>query len=1255
MKKFAKKDIEDILSLTPMQQGMLFHYLKEPESDLYYEQLSLEISGSPDITLFYEAWRVVTTSNQMLRTLFRWKKMEKPIQLVLKEHLPQVRWYDCTGEHMSEVELLEEIRSKDRKEKFDLQEVPFRVTLCKLHEKRYEMIISHHHILYDGWSTSIIMEEFFNTYNDLFSKRKLLKPPKTAFKEFVKYIQGQDKDRQAAFWKKYLEGFDTRTPMPVRAVKPRAKRNGKEGSRAYSLRLRGDKKGSLVGFVQGYKVTFASLLYTAWAILLQTYNNSDDVLFGTTVSGRSPRLRGIEHMVGLFINTLPLRVQRYPDETVLGLLHRVLHTLQLMEEYESTPLVDIKEYMRWPHEEDLFDSLLVIENYPLAALRLKNSTPLTIHSYSLVEVPHYDLTLSIEIFNPDDVGLTFLYPLHLFDDTTIERLSGHLTRTLQNIVREPGKMLSRFEISTTEERQQILVDFNSTATDYPGDKTLHQLFAEQAEKHPHHMAVIAEDFRYHLHITYRQLDERANQLARFLSRQGVGPETVTGIMLHRSAALVCGILAILKAGSAYLPVDPDYPAERTSYMLKDSASKLLLTGGVYSQGSKKGVKIIDIEDERIYRGDTGSLPFVGVPNNPVYVIYTSGTTGRPRGVVVEHRNVVRLIKNTNYICFSPQDRLLQTGALEFDASTFEIWGTLLNGAGLVLVEKETILNPGAFKEVIRRYNIAIMWLTSPLFNQLADVQVFAGLRCLLVGGDVLSPPHINRVRKAFPQLKVINGYGPTENTTFSTTHWIDSEDKESDQKIPIGKPIANSSAFIADRYGNLQPIGIVGELYVGGHGVSRGYLNKPELSAEKFIPAPGNWLRAGSSVGKYLYKTGDLACWLPDGSIDFWGRIDFQVKIRGFRVELAEIEIHLLNHPAIKEAVVIARADKTGEHYLCAYVVSHSLPLASSPFPQTSQLHDYLAEKLPDYMVPRYFIFLEKLPLTSNGKLDRRALPEGERISSQVYLPPGCEREEALLDIWSEVLGIDRGQIGIDDNFFELGGHSLKAMGLAAHIHKTLGAEIPLEQIFLSPTVRELSIYIGQVEHHLHSPIEPVEKKEYYPLSSAQKRLYFLQYLDEHSTVYNVSAAMVLEGQVKGNRLADTFTRLIARHESLRTSFKMVAGEPVQRVHGGVDFEIEYEDTSSKQQALSNVSSGPLICHWPRSCGWDWLTPLKGGTLGISTFLWWICTTLFLMGHPSASLSKIFFPFTKVRTCRFYASSTGIILNGWPKRRMVNR
>ncbi|KAF6650627.1 non-ribosomal peptide synthetase, partial [Paenibacillus sp. EKM301P] len=671
-------------------------------------------------------------------------------------------------------------------------------------------------------------------------------------------------------------------------------------------------------------------------------------------------------------------------------------------------------------------------------------------------------------------------------------------------------------------------------------QTIHGLFETQTAHTPEQPALYFEGEQ----LSYRELNERANRLARTLRSQGVTKDRLVGLMTERSIDMIVGMLGILKAGGAYVPIDPTYPEERIRYMLDDSGTELLLTQShLVDKVAFDGHMLVLDGAQSVYHEDGSNLEPLSGPNDLAYVIYTSGTTGQPKGVMVEHRNVVRLVKNTNYAQLDADTRILQTGAIVFDASTFEIWGSVLNGGQLVLVSQDVILDVLKLKDAVHSYGITTMFLTTPLFNQLSqqDLTLFERIRELLVGGDVMSVPHMNRVLEAHPSLRISNIYGPTENTTFSTVHAIIGVQSES---VPIGRPIHNSTAYVVDHSMRLQPVGVWGELLVGGDGVARGYRNRPDLTSEKFIDSPFR-------SGERCYRTGDMVRLNADGTLEYKGRIDAQVKIRGYRIELGEVETQLLKLEAVQEAVVIAREDEQGQKQLCAYVVANEEVVASV-------LRSTLSQKLPGYMIPSYLVQLEQMPLTPNGKIDRKALPapEDSLQTGADYVAPRTWVEVKLAQIWQDVLGLT--QVGVKENFFEIGGHSLRATTLASKIHKELNKPLPLRSIFEAPTIEQLAVVLEQLDQVTYASIPVTEERSFYPLSSAQKRLYVLHQFDPQDVNYNMPSVLQVSGPLDVKRVEHAFRQLIARHASLRTRFDLIDSEPMQWVEDTVPFEVEY-------------------------------------------------------------------------------------------------
>ncbi|UCH94257.1 MAG: amino acid adenylation domain-containing protein [Candidatus Aminicenantes bacterium] len=1177
--KIDQKNIENILALTPMQEGMLFHYLKDPENHYYFEQLSLQVSGSVDIHCLEQAWNLVIETNEMLRTVFRWQKLKEPTQIILKAHRVTLRYYERDGRDTHQ--WIEEIKARDRNETFDLQQVPFRVTLGKIDTQRYIMIISHHHILYDGWSTGIVLTEFLAAYRDLVNKKYPVKPLKTKLEEFIRWKQNREKEiavKKEKFWNTHLAGFEPPTKLSIKRTTAAASQE----TVCYQVRIARHLKGKIDRYIKKYKITMAALLYSAWGILLQKYNNTNDVMFGFTVSGRNARIKGIENMVGLFINTLPLRIHTPTTEKTAEFLLRVNQILQEQDEYEHTALTDIKEYSGIDGNEDMFDTLVVVENYPLDTRLHVENRPLSIDSYSMVEHTHYDLTVGITP-TPTEILINFSFPKELFDEALIEQLSHHYPTVMENLINNPEQRAADIEILSPAEKKQLLVDFNRTQADYPKEKTLQQLFEEQVDRTPDRTALIGQipkgvappaykkgtrglaPLFVLMSITYKELNQKSRQLAYLLKEKGVKPDTIVGIMVERSLEMIIGVLGILKAGGAYLPIDANYPQERIDYMLKDSGAKILLTGQ-------------EITD--LYSPPAFKIRPEGTSNHPcqasslAYIIYTSGTTGNPKGVLVEHENVVRLLFNDQFpFDFNEQDVWTLFHSYCFDFSVWEMYGALLYGGKLIIIPRKVTRDPHRYLEILKKQGVTVLNQVPSVFYHLMAEEMKTGekklrLRYIIFGGEALNPGKLQEWKKKYPGTRLVNMYGITETTVHVTYKEITPKEIEAGRSN-IGKPIPTLTAYVMDKHLKLLPMGVPGEIFVGGKGLSRGYLNRPLLTANKFILNPYNLYRSHMSHTSYIshmsyiYRTGDLARWVNGvGDMEYLGRIDHQVNIRGFRIEIGEIESRLIKHEKIKEAVVNLKEDKSGDKYLCAYIV----PRKPGNF-EIPQLRNYLSAKLPDYMVPAFFVELPQIPLTSTGKVDRKALPHPAVTSSMVYTAPQDPAEEIMVETWSDILQIEKENISTNSNFFELGGHSLKATRLITRIHKAFDVEISIADIFAYPTPGELCSQIRNKEKQAHQSIGLTEEKEYYPLTSAQDRFYVFQQLEPGNTSYNMPEIMLLQGKVSREKFEKVFKKLIQRHESLRTSFFLVKGEAVQRVHPAhqVPFTLEFHQSGSRQ------------------------------------------------------------------------------------------
>ncbi|MCX6581052.1 MAG: amino acid adenylation domain-containing protein [Candidatus Aminicenantes bacterium] len=1044
--------------LSSAQKRLYILQQMDPLSTSYNLPQVAMLEGKLDREHLEMAFRKLIRRHESLRTSFEMIN-EEPVQRVHDEVEFNIEYYDLATDERGQTRIIHSFIHP-----FDLSCAPLmRVGLIKETEIKHILIVDIHHIVTDGTSMELLIKEFKLFYMD-----KELAPLQVQYKDYAWWQScGEQKEairHQEAYWLEQYSG-----EIPVLELFMDFARPAMQSFEGHSLgfelsaqEIKGLKK---IAAQEG--VTLYMVLQSVITIFLAKLSNQEDIIVGTPTAGR--RHADLERIIGMFVNTLAIRNFPVGEKRFTDFLGEVkASTLAAFEnqDYQFEDLVGQVLVNRDMGRNSLFDVVFVLQNLDVQSWSVPgiNIPGLVVKPYeSELLTAKFDITLSC--FEDHD-GLLFSleYCTKLFKKETIERFIDYYKNVISAVIERPDRKIADIEIMNDAEKLQILDEFNETESFYPGEKTIHELFENEVEKTPDRIALVGAALSVRpvgvVSLSYSQLNEQSGRLAQALIEKGVLVDSIVGIMLERSNDMIIGILGILKSGGAYLPIDPEYPQERIDYMLKDSGAKMMI-GRAEEQKSGRA--------EFVFSSFflASSLPrfFASDSSNLAYIIYTSGSTGRPRGVMVEHRNVVRLVKNTNYVEFRENDRLLQTGALEFDASTFEIWGSLLNGMTFCVAAKDEILNPAKLKENIRKYDICTMWLTSPLFNQLVtvDIEIFDGLWNLLVGGDVLSPLHINRIRERFPRLNIINGYGPTENTTFSTTYRID---KPYTSRVPIGRPIANSTAYVVDRAGHLSPLGVAGELLVGGEGVSRGYLNNPELTAEKFINFHHSSFDLPRIHHSKLYCTGDLARWLADGPpaggatkviIEFLGRIDQQVKIRGFRIELGEIEAELSKHDLVKEAVVIDRQSETGEKYLCGYIA------AGEGF-DLSSLREYLSRSLPDYMIPSHFMSIERIPLTVNGKLDRRALPEPGVTVGEDYATPQNEIEAQIAAIWSEVLGIEKSKISIDADFFDLGGHSLKAMVMIAKIHKVLNRKLELMQIFKIPTIRGIASLIEAVD-----------------------------------------------------------------------------------------------------------------------------------------------------------------------------------------------
>ena len=1064
---------------------------------------------------------------------------------------------------------------------FNLNQAPLmRASVVQLQPHRHLLFIDMHHIISDWDSMEIFAGEFVRLYtNQELSELRL------QYKDFARwqgsFIESDEYQNQERYWLDCFSGPLPRLDLPLDFPRPRVR--GRQGKKIV-VDVGRELARRAKTFAADQQVTLFMLLLAVYNIVLARYGGREDIVVGIPVSGRSHV--HMAPLIGMFVNTLALR--NFPRrkwtflEFLRDLRERTLSALE-NQDYQFEMLVEKLNIAGGMNRNPLFDTFFTVENV------YRQDFDSGIHG--LTVVPHdpgyssamFDLTVAA-VITPDNIRLRLVYDLDLFKESTIARLARHLVNILAEVALYPGRAIGCLDMEmpvesgepdrrerevSPDHRQaeelQPQAEWNDTAAEYPGDRTLDQLFEEQVQRSPDGIALIFEGQQ----VSYRELDLRANRVAGLLLAAGVGPGSCVALLVPRSLPMAYGLLGILKTGAAYVPVEPRFPQNRIQYILTDSRPAALLTTRSLS-GRVKGLEnwqgaVCVLEDAQGGRGGRHSARPAFPSSNPCYVIYTSGSTGRPKGVLIEHRQVV------NTLCYrKAQYRMdaartfLQLFSFAFDGFVTSFFTPLISGSRVVFLSDEAAVDVARIRETIVKERVSHFISVPTLYRQIIDSlegEEASGLKVVTLAGDRLTPALLSRTREKNESIEIVNEYGVTEVSVLSTLY----RHQEGDQTIKIGRPIWNTRVFIVDSRHRVLPVGAAGEMCISGSGVSRGYLNNPELTADRFMNLAAKSREDTRSSkdeilnpkSQILYRTGDLARFLPDGCIEYLGRLDHQVKVRGFRLELGEIEAVLSEHPAVRAAAVVDRLEPAGTKYLAAYVV------ADRDF-TVKALRSYLLKELPEYMVPTLFYKVTQMPLTAGGKIDRKALAAStaSRLAAgDEYVPPGSELERKLAEIWSEVLMTER--VGMGGNFFDLGGDSLKANLVAALVDRELNVRVSVKEIFSAGTIAEFSRAISRCQESL-APIVAIEKREYYRPSSVQKRQYVLHQLNPGDVSYNLPIALTLEGYFDGYRLKQAFKRLIRRHESLRTDFRDVAGEVVQRVGDSLPFELGFYKADSK-------------------------------------------------------------------------------------------
>ncbi|MCF2149914.1 amino acid adenylation domain-containing protein [Desmonostoc muscorum LEGE 12446] len=1132
------KSIEDFYPLSPTQQGILFHSLYAPDSAVYCEVFSCNIQGELNISAFKQAWEQLLERHPILRTSFVWEGLKEPAQIVHKQ--VKLPWdeEDWSGiESITQQKRIETLLAAEQQRSFNISQAPLmHLTLIKLIKNNYQFVWSQHHLLLDGWSSSLVMDEVFAFYKAFSQNQNLsLKKPRP-YRDYIAWLQQQDISKSETFWRKYLQEFTGTTPLIVDHPSSNLSDENKQ-YKQQKIKLSIAETLALQSFARQQQLTLNTLIQGTWAILLNRYNGENDVVFGTVVSGRGS-LAGTESMVGVLITTLPVRVCINPEESVVSWLKQLQVQQNETRQYEQCPLIKIQKCSDIPAGQPLFESIVNFQNYPTDFSKLQEVSNLKISNIRSFMHPHYPLTVSVKV--DSELLLEIFYESSRFESTTIKRMLGHFCTLLLGMTANQQQRVKDLPLLTAQEHHKLLIDWNNTQIDYP-QKCIHQLFEAQVKKTPDAVAVIFENQQ----LTYSELNTKANKLAHYLQELGVKAEVLVGICVERSSKtlpkaslnMLIGLLAILKAGGAYIPLDPSYPKERLRFILEDAQVPVLLTQTFLLEAipqNKAKVVCFDADWQKIAQQSQENLFSELTTDSLAYVIYTSGSTGKPKGVQIPHSALSNFLYSMQERPgLTQHDTLLAVTTYSFDIAALELFLPIIVGGRLVIASRE-IASDGIQLSAKLTDSKATVMQATPATWQLLLTAGWSGNHQLkiLCGGEAL-PGHLaNQLLHRCASLW--NMYGPTETTIWSAASQIETDSKI----VPINQAIANTQLYILNQYNQLVPVGVAGELHIGGDGLARGYLNRPDLTAEKFIPNPF------SEKATRLYKTGDLARYLSNGEIEYIGRIDHQVKVRGFRIELGEIEALLAQNSTVREAVVVVRKDSVDSQRIVAYLVPENEQTLTIP-----ELRSFLESKLPSYMIPTNFVILEALPLTPNGKVDRKALPALNIVITEFeesFVAPQTSIEKQLATIWMEVLGLEK--IGINDNFFELGGHSLLATQVISRINKNLDIELPIRKIFELSTIAKFAKIIEEKQIIFKSllPIERVSREIELPLSFAQQRLWFLHQLDPKSYIYNGSSAVLLEGSLNVKALEQSINEIGRRHEILRTCLHIVNGQPIQ-------------------------------------------------------------------------------------------------------------
>lgn len=1114
--------VKNIYDLTAMQEGMLFHAIYN-DSQAYIEITDITVSGELNIEVLERTFNEIIRRHDILRTIFLHKKVQKPRQVVLSERMGTVGFEDLrTNPHALSV--ISDFVEKERSRQFDLsKDLLLRLNVFRLAENKFRIIWSFHHIIMDGWCMAILMDEFFKIYSAYCRGEEMNLPEPVPFGVYLEWLAKQDQEKAKRFWKDYLSPVDSLTGIPGVPTG-----NGIYIKHELDFSIPEDRSMKIEQLCRELNISLNVFIQTAWSVLLQKMNGTSESVFGTVVSGRPAEIAGVEEILGLFINTIPVYNDFADVKTFREALLSAGKAFSKSKAFDFYPLPDILN--QTPFKQDLFDHILVFENFPVdeASRSMEESTGLIVEDMQSFEQTSYDF--NVYVFPGKRIHFKFDFNSEKYSLQSIGALKERFENLMSRCAEAPDTSLNALSVLLKNERELLLSVHTGTQGEFDAEATLVNLFRKKAVADAELPVLFAGDRSF----TYEELDQRSDVLAQELSALGVGNEDIVGICMERSAAYIISMLGIMKAGAAYVPVDLNYPPDRQQYIIDDSKSKIVITDKDELLDSKiLNYTKIDFtkEAQHIDKSRAEGL---------AYIIYTSGSTGNPKGVAIEHRNAASFIEWAKEEFGADDYKVVFAGtSFSFDLSIFEIFYHLSVG------KKIRLLSSGIeIKDYLGKEKKILLNTVPSVINYLQNAEAdFSNVVAINMAGEPI--PQQVKQRIDFRNICVRNLYGPSEDTTYSTIYTL----KEAENKQIIGKPLSGTKAYILDKNNELVPYGVAGELYLSGTGIARGYLLKEELTKERFLEDP-------FSKGNRMYKTGDLVRWTSDWNLEYLGRTDNQVKIRGHRIELGEIETALSKSETVKEAIVIAKTIN-GEPQLCAYLT------ATDDFDEQA-LRRSLALVLPAYMVPFYFIRLVDFPLTPNGKIDKRALPMPTTgTADDVKTAPSTEAEIKLAQIWREILGLEH--VYGEDNFFDLGGHSLKATVLASLVQKHFNVEFPISRVFELNTLSKQAAAISESATSPYASIKPVPGKEYYPISAAQKRMFLLNEIEGNSTTYNLSGAVKVNGELNVQKVNDTVQRLIMRHESLRTSFRIVKKEVVQKIEEDAEPPVFFDEIEPEQ------------------------------------------------------------------------------------------